>query len=289
MSVDKISHEKHHDASLEVSRKKALIMGVTNDHSIATGIAKAMIKESIDTIYTYVNDSVKNLMLKTVRKLDESAVNRIYKCDVASDEDIIALMTALKKDYGHIDYIVHSIAFANKECLATPTYYEVSRADFQQALDISCYSLTAVVREAMAHKLLNEGSSIVTMSYYGAQRWIPFYNVMGVAKAALEASVMYLAADLGEHGIRLNAISPGPIKTLSGAAIKGFRYIGEWTCNNSPLHKLATIDEVGAFTLSVMNSPIITGYTLPADCGYQIVGIKHHNAPDITSKYDGKN
>lgn len=264
-------------------KKTALIMGIVNDHSIATGIARSMIKNDISPVYTYIHDQAKTLMLRTIKKIDPNPNPIIYKCDVSNDEDIASLMKNIKEDVGNLDYIVHAIAFANKECLATPTYYHVSREDFKQALDISCYSLTAVVREAMSNVVLKEGSSIVTLSYYGAQKWIPFYNVMGVAKAALEGSIMYLAADLGEHGIRINALSPGPVKTLSGSAIKNFKYIGEWTANNAPLKRLASIDEIGDLTLSILQSSIMTGCTLAADCGYHIVGIKHHNAADITA------
>ena len=253
-------------------------MGVTNNKSIATGIAQAMRDEDIFFIYTYPNASVQKLMTSTVTKMHESNNDmqkefETYKCDVSSDEDIDSLMQHISNKHGQIDYLVHSIAYADKTYLNQLDYHAVTREAFKAALDISCYSLTGLIKAAMKYRILVPESSILTISYYGGQKCIPYYNVMGVAKAALECSVMYLANDLGKHDIRINAISAGPVKTLSGQAIKNFNALGHWVEKNSPLGRLATINQIGEFAVSIMNSNIVTGYTFPADCGYQIMGI----------------
>ena len=227
--------------------KKGLIMGVANDHSIAWGIAQALHAEGADLGFTYVGEALE----RRVRPLAESLNARlIASCDVQSDEAIDALMGQVREVYGALDIVIHAIGFANRDELNGP-YLNTSRAGFRLALDVSAYSLTAVVKAAQ--ELLNPGASIVTLTYHGSQQVAQNYNVMGVAKAALEASVRYLAESLGKKGVRVNGISAGPIKTLAASGIKGFGKILEVVAATSPLRRNVTIDDVGnvaAFLLS---------------------------------------
>lgn len=258
--------------------KKGLIMGVANDHSIAWGISQHAAAHGAELAFTYLTDSLE----KRVTPLASSVGSKlILRCDVSKDEDIKNVFSVLKEKWGHLDFIVHAIAYADKESLKGK-YLATSRSVFLQALDISCYSLTAVCQHAAP--LMTNGGSILTLSYQGATRVMPHYNVMGVAKAALEASVRYLAADLGENNVRINAISAGPLKTLSASAIGDFRYILKWNQYNAPLKRNIDLDDVGSSAVYLL-SPLskgVTGEVHNVDAGYHVVGMKRVDAPDIT-------
>lgn len=263
-----------------MSGKRGVIMGVANKWSIAWGIAKALDEAGANIAFTCGNEMFKNKVSSLMQEL--SGEHAIYECDVRHDGSIAECFAAIREKFGTIDFLVHSIAFANKEYMKGD-YYSVTREVFSEALDISCYSFVAAAREA--YSFMNPHGSIVTLSYYGAEKWVPHYNIMGVAKAALEASVRYMAADLGnsEKEIRVNAISAGPIRTLSAAGIHKFEYIGEWYKNNSPLSRLVTIEEVGktaVYLLSDLSSGV-TGEVLHVDGGYHVVGMKNPNARDV--------
>ncbi len=250
--------------------KKALILGVANNKSIAYGISKIFHQEGAKLGFNYLNEKIE----KRVRPIaEEFGSDLVVKCDVSSDEDIKNLAKTVKDKWGTIDIIVHSIAYANKKYLEG-YYFEVDRQSFLQAMDISVYSFTAVAREFLP--LMNEGGNLLTLSYYGAQKVIYNYNVMGVAKAALEASVKYLSRDLGEiKRIRVNAISAGPIKTLAASGIDQFSKIMKTAEERSPLKKSVTIEEVGKaalFLCSDLGSGI-TGEILYVDAGYHIIGM----------------
>ena len=258
--------------------KKGLIMGVANERSIAWGIARTLAAHGADLAFTFQGDALE----KRVTPLAKSVGSEIViPCDVTDDHSIDAVFAAIKDLWGRIDFLVHAIAYSDKEELKGG-YLDTSRRNFAQTMDVSCYSFTAVSRRAVA--LMPEGGSLLTLSYYGAERVMPHYNVMGVAKAALEASVRYLAADLGRQAIRVNAISAGPIKTLAASGIGDFRYILKWNEYNSPLKRNVTIDEVGASALYLLSdlSSGVTGEIHHADCGYNIVGMKAVDAPDIS-------
>jgi enoyl-[acyl-carrier protein] reductase I len=254
------------------------VLGVANNRSIAWGIAKAAHDQGAELAFTYQGDALE----KRVRPLAQSlGAHVLGHCDVTDPATIDAVFDEAAKLWGSIDFVVHCIAFSDKDEL-TGRYVETSEANFTKSLLISCYSFTAVAQRA--EKLMSEGGSLLTLTYYGAEKWMPHYNVMGVAKAALEASVRYLAADLGEKQIRVNAISAGPIKTLAASGIGDFRYILKWNEYNSPLRRTVTIEEVGetaAFMLSPMSRGI-TGEILHVDAGYHVVGMKNPAAPDIS-------
>lgn len=249
--------------------KKGLIMGVANDRSIAWGISKAVHAQGAELAFTYQGEALE----KRVRPLAESmGSDMVIPCDVTSDEDLDRTFEEIEAKWGKIDFIVHAIAFSDKNEL-DGLYLDTSRANFAKTMDISIYSFTAVAQRAA--KLMADGGSMLTLTYYGAERVMPHYNVMGVAKAGLEASVRYLAADLGPDNIRVNAISAGPIKTLAASGIGDFRYILKWNELNSPLRRNVTIDEVGGsgmFLLSDLGSGI-TGEVLHVDSGYHTVGM----------------
>jgi len=249
--------------------RRGLIMGVANDRSLAWGIAKAVAGHGAELAFTYQGDA----LLKRVRPLAEQVgAKLLLPCDVTDDASIDATFETLKNEWGGIDFVVHAIAFSDKREL-DGFYLDTTRANFARTLDISCYSLTAVAQRAVP--LMREGGSILTLTYLGAERVMPHYNVMGVAKAALEAGVRYLAADLGPRGIRVNAISAGPIKTLAASGIGDFRYILRWNELNSPLRRNVTIDEVGnagLFLLSDLGSGV-TGEVTHVDAGYHSVGM----------------
>lgn len=250
--------------------KKALIMGVANDKSIAYGITKAFYENGAEIGLTYQNDKIKKRLEKIATKID---VSFIEKCDVSSDEDIKNLVGFVKEKWGSIDIIVHSIAFANKEYLKD-YYYKVDRQSFLQAMDISVYSFTAIAREFLP--IFNEGGNLLTLTYYGSEKVIFTYNLMGVAKAGLEASVKYLARDLGElKGIRVNAISAGPIKTLAASGISNFSNIQRIAEERSPLKRTVSIDEVGKTALFLCSDLAsgITGEIIYVDAGYHIIGM----------------
>jgi enoyl-[acyl-carrier protein] reductase I len=261
-----------------LSGKRGLILGVANNRSIAWGIAKAAHDAGAELAFTYQGDALE----KRVRPLAESLGAFVAgHCDVTDPATMDAVFAQIEKAWGKLDFVVHCIAFSDKDEL-TGRYLDTSEGNFTKSLLISCYSFTAIAQRA--EKLMTDGGSMLTLTYYGAEKWMPHYNVMGVAKAALEASVRYLAADLGEKAIRVNAISAGPIKTLAASGIGDFRYILKWNEYNSPLRRTVTIEEVGetaAFLLSPMSRGI-TGEILHVDAGYHVVGMKNPAAPDIS-------
>ena len=265
--------------------KKGLIMGVANDKSIAWGIAQAAHAQGAELAYTYQGEILKKRIYPLAELTNSSLV---YECDITSDEAIKATFEQIEKEWGQIDFLIHSIAFSDKNELKGQ-YINVSRENFLNTMNISCYSFSAVVKHAAP--LMKNGGSIITMTYYGAAKVIPHYNVMGVAKAALEASVQYIAADLGLQNIRVNAISAGPIKTLAASGIGDFRYILQWNEHNAPLRRTVTIEEVGntaTYLLSDLSSGV-TGQILYVDSGYSIIGMKAVDAPDITKERDSTN
>jgi enoyl-[acyl-carrier protein] reductase I len=264
--------------------KRGLIMGVANNRSIAWGIAKACAAQGAELAFTYQGDAIK----KRVEPLADGIGSKIVvPCDVTDMASIDATFEAVRKAWGRLDFVVHAIAFADKDEL-TGRYVDTSAENFNKSMFISCYSFTAIAQRA--EKLMTEGGSLLTLTYYGAEKWMPHYNVMGVAKAALEASVRYLAADLGPKNIRVNAISAGPIKTLAASGIGDFRYILRWNEYNAPLRRTVTIDEVGdsgMYFLSDLGRGV-TGEIHHVDCGYHIVGMKNPSAPDITVAGNGE-
>jgi enoyl-[acyl-carrier protein] reductase I len=257
--------------------KRGLIMGVANNRSIAWGIAQAAARQGAELAFTYQGEALK----KRVEPLAKEAGCRlVLPCDVTDAASVDEAFSALETSWGSIDFAVHAIAFSDKEQLSG-LYVDTTGENFSKTLLISSYSFTAVAQRAL--KLMANGGSLLTLTYYGAEKWVPHYNVMGVAKAALEASVRYLAADLGRKNIRVNAISAGPIKTLAASGVGDFRYLLRWSENNAPLRRNVTIEEVGdaaVFLLSDL-SRAVTGEVLHVDCGYHIVGMKHPDAPDI--------
>lgn len=249
--------------------KRGLILGVANDHSIAWGIARALHREGATLGFTYAGEALE----RRVRPLAESLrAPLIAPCDVTRDEEIAALMERVREVFGQVDVLVHAIAFANKDELNGP-YLRTTREGFHLAMDVSVYSLTALLRAA--EPLLAPGASILTLTYHGARQVTPNYNVMGVAKAALEASVRYLAADLGPRGARVNAISAGPIRTLAASGIAGFRAMHRSFAAQAPLRRNVTIDDVGDAALWLCSdlSRAVTGEVLYVDAGFNIMGM----------------
>lgn len=249
--------------------KKGLILGVANDKSIAWGIAEALHKAGATLGFTYQGE----VLEKRVRPLAEGiGSNFLEPCDVTNDADIDRLFAKAKEKFGTIDFLVHAIAFSDKNEL-TGEYLATSRQNFANSMDISCYSFTALAQRA--DKLMPNGGSLVTLTYYGAERVMPHYNVMGVAKAALEASVKYLAMDMGKRNIRVNAISAGPIKTLAAAGIGDFRFMLKWNEINSPLKRNVTTEDVGHTALYLLSdlSAGVSGEVLHVDAGYHITGM----------------
>lgn len=258
--------------------KRGLIMGVANNRSIAWAIAQAVAAQGGEVAFTYQGEQLE----KRVRPLAASiGSDFLLPCDVSDDAAIDSAFDALAKKWPKIDFLVHAIGFADKNFLRG-RYVDTPRAVFAQALDISCYSFTAVGQRAAA--MMTEGGSLVTLSYLGAERWVPHYNVMGVAKAALEASVRYMAADLGPKQIRVNAISAGPIKTLAASGIGDFSYILKWNKLNAPLGRNVELEEVGGAGLYLLSDlgKGVSGEVHHVDCGYHIVGMKNPDAPDMT-------
>ena len=252
-----------------MNKKRGLVMGVANDHSIAWGIAKCLHAAGADLAFTYQGEAFG----KRVRPLAQSlGADLVLPCDVESDEDLKAVFGALESAWGGLDFVVHAIAYSDKEELKG-RYLDTTRANFARTVAISCYSFTAVARHAQA--LMTNGGSLVTLSYLGAERVTPNYNVMGVAKAALEASVRYLAADLGMDGVRVNAISAGPLRTLAGSAIADARFVFRWNQDHAPLRRNVQLEEVGSAGLYLLSdlSAGVTGEVLYVDGGYNVVGI----------------
>jgi len=261
-----------------MSGKRGLIMGVANDRSIAWGIASRLAEHGALLGFSYQGDALG----KRVRPLAESVgADLVAECDVSAPASMDALFETVAKAWGKLDFLVHAIAYSDKEELKGK-YLDTTPENFSRTLGISCYSFTAACQRAA--RLMPDGGSLLTLSYHGAERVMPHYNVMGVAKAALEASVRYLAADLGDRNIRVNAISAGPIKTLAASGIGDFRYILKWNQYNSPLRRNVGIEEVGGaavYLLSDLGSAV-TGEIHHVDCGYNIVGMKNPDAPDIS-------
>jgi enoyl-[acyl-carrier protein] reductase I len=258
--------------------KRGLVMGVANNRSIAWGIARACAAQGAELAFTYQGDALK----KRVEPLAAEVNSKIVlPCDVTDTASMDAVFAELKSKWGQMDFLVHAIAFADKAEL-DGRYVDTSEGNFTKSLLISCYSFTALAQRA--EKLMPKGGSLLTLSYYGAEKVMPHYNVMGVAKAALEASVRYLAADLGKNNIRVNAISAGPIKTLAASGISDFRYILRWNEYNSALRRTVTIEEVGGSALYLLSDlgRAVTGEIHHVDAGYHVQGMKNEDAPDIT-------
>ncbi len=257
--------------------KRGLIMGLANDKSIAWGIARTLHNAGAELAFSYQGDALKKRVDPLAAQLDSDIV---LPCDVGDEASIDALFKSLQERWGTLDFIVHAIGFSDKNELRG-RYVDTSRDNFTMTMDISVYSFTAVM--ARAEKMMKNGGSALTLTYYGAEQVMPHYNVMGVAKAALEASVKYLAEDLGKDGIRVNAISAGPIKTLAASGIGDFRYIMKWNEYNSPLRRNVTIDDVGKSALYLLSDlgSGTTGENLHVDAGYHVVGMKAVDAPDM--------
>lgn len=260
--------------------KKGIVMGVANDRSLAWGIAKALYEEGAQIVFSYQSE----VLYKRVKPLTDSLGEgcELFECDVTNDESVKKLFEFFSKNFGKVDFIVHAIAYSDKNEL-TGKYVNTSRENFLNSLDISCYSFTSVCK--YSQDFLSDNASILTLTYLGAERVMPHYNVMGVAKAALEASVKYLAVDFGEQGVRVNAISAGPIRTLAASGIGDFRYILKWNQYNAPLKRNTTLEDVGGagvFLLSDLSSGV-TGEILHVDSGYHVVGMKSATAPDIST------
>jgi enoyl-[acyl-carrier protein] reductase I len=270
-------------ASTLMKGKRGLIMGVANERSIAWGISEMAHRHGAELAFTFQGDALE----KRVRPLAESVQSKIVvPCDVTDHKSIDATFQAVEKEWGSLDFVVHAIAYSDKNEL-DGMYLNTTRDNFLKTMDISVYSFTAIAQRAVP--LMKQGGSLITMSYHGAERVMPHYNVMGVAKAALEASVRYLANDIGPKGIRVNAISAGPIKTLAASGIGDFRYILKWNELNAPLRRTITIDEVGKAALFLLSDlgTAVTGECLHVDGGYHVVGMKAEDAPDIAvGKHD---
>ena len=262
--------------------KKGLIMGVANNRSIAWNIAKAISNEGAELAFTYQGEA----LLKRVTPLAKSiGSDMIMPCDVTDSTSIEKVFIEIQRKWGKLDFLLHGIAFSNKEEL-TGKYLNTTAENFTQTMLISCYSFTEICQKAQ--KLMTDGGSLLTLTYAGSERVMPHYNIMGVAKAALEASVRYLAEDLGQQNIRVNALSAGPMKTLAAAGIGDFRYILKWNEYNSPLRRNVSVDDVGGsgmYLLSDLSSGV-TGETHHVDCGYNIIGMKAVDAPDINVNGD---
>ncbi len=258
--------------------KRGLIMGVANNRSIAWGIAKACAAQGAEVALTYQGDALKKRVEPLAKQLGSDLV---LPCDVTDAASMDELFASIEAKWGKLDFLVHAIAFSDKSEL-DGRYVDTTEANFTQTMLVSCFSLTALAKRA--EKLMDGDGSIITLTYYGAEKVMPHYNVMGVAKAALEASVRYLAADLGKNGIRVNAVSAGPIKTLAAAGISDFRYILKWNEYNSPLRRTVTIDEVGGSGVYLLSdlSRGVTGEVHHVDAGYHVQGMKNEDAPDIT-------
>jgi enoyl-[acyl-carrier protein] reductase I len=258
--------------------KRGLIMGVANDRSIAWGIARAIHAQGAELAFTFQGEALE----KRVRPLAAGiGSNFVLPCDVIDSSSLDALFRALAERWGRLDFVVHAVAYSDKDQLKG-RYVDTTSDNFARTMSVSCYSFTDLCRRAEA--LMTAGGSLLTLSYFGAERVMPHYNVMGVAKAALEASVRYLAEDLGKRRIRVNALSAGPMKTLASSAIGDFRYILKWNEYNSPLRRNVTLDDIGGAGLYLLSdlSSGVTGEIHHVDCGYNVVGMKAVDAPDIS-------
>lgn len=253
-------------------------MGVANEASIAWAITKQLREQGAEIAFTYPNEAIEKRVKALAETLQPKSL--LLECDVAKEGSIAKAFEAVGKEWGTIDFVLHSIAFSDRHQL-TGRYINTTRENFLNTMNISCFSLTEVCKEASA--LMPQGGSILAMTYLGANRVIPHYNVMGVAKAALEASVRYLAADLGPQGIRVNAISAGAIRTAASSGIGDFHYIMNWNKNNAPLRRNVQAEEVGHAGLYMLSdlSSAVTGEVHYVDCGYNITGMKAVDAPDL--------
>ncbi len=263
--------------------KRGLIMGLANDKSIAWGIARCCAEQGATLAFSYQGEALK----KRVEPLAASlGTPLLAECDVGDEATIDALFDRLRAEWGSLDFLVHAIGFSDKTELRG-RYVDTSAANFRMTMDISVYSFTAVARRAAA--MMPAGGALLTLTYYGAEKVMPHYNVMGLAKAALETSVQYIAEDLGKDGIRVNAISAGPIKTLAASGIGDFRYIMKWNELNSPLRRNVTQEEVGKAALYLLSDlgSGTTGEVLHVDAGYHVVGMKAVDAPDIDATKKG--
>ena len=258
--------------------KKGLIMGVANDRSIAWGIAAKLAEQGAELAFTFQGEALQKRVTPLAASVGSDLV---MPCDVTDEVSMNSVFSTLNQKWGKLDFVLHAIAYSDKEELKGG-YVDTSRQNFQRTMDISVYSFTAVAKRAS--EMMNDGGSMLTLTYYGAERVMPHYNVMGVAKAALEASIRYLAVDLGGRNIRVNGLSAGPMKTLAASGIGDFRYILKWNQYNSPLKRNVTLDDVGGagmYLLSDLSSGV-TGETHHVDCGYHVVGMKAVDAPDIS-------
>jgi enoyl-[acyl-carrier protein] reductase I len=257
--------------------KRGLIMGVANDRSIAWGIAKTVCAQGGEVALTYQGEALKKRVVPLAEGLGCTVIGH---CDVTDPATIDHTFAMLRSAWGSLDFVVHAIAHSDKDQL-DGRYLDTTPDNFSNTMAISCYSLVAIAQRA--EKLMPNGGSLLTLTYYGAEKWLPHYNVMGVAKAALEASVRYLAADLGTQNIRVNAISAGPVKTLAASGVAGFRYILKWYEHNAPLRRNVAAEEVGDAAVYLLSdlSRAVTGVIHYVDAGYHIVGMKHPEAPDI--------
>jgi len=261
-----------------LSGKRGLVMGVANERSIAWAIARQCADHGAEMAFTFQGDALKKRVVPLAASVGSDMV---LPCDVTDMASVDAVFEEIESKWGKLDFVIHAIAFSDKAELKG-RYVDTSMENFDRTMNISCYSFTAIAQRA--EKLMTDGGSMLTLTYYGAERVMPHYNVMGVAKAALEASVRYMAMDLGPKGIRVNALSAGPMKTLAASGIGDFRYILKWNEYNSPLRRNVTQDDVGraGFYLVSDLSSGVTGETHHVDCGYHVVGMKAEDAPDIT-------
>ncbi len=266
------------DAAQLMAGKRGLVMGIANDRSLAYGIAEALAGAGADLALTWQGEALKKRVLPLAERLGATIT---AEADVAVPETLDALFAKLDADWGRLDFLVHAIAFSDREELKG-RYIDTSAANFGRTLQISCYSFTDLARRAAP--LMRDGGALLTLTYYGAERVMPHYNVMGVAKAALEASVRYLAVDLGNQNVRVNAISAGPVRTLAASGIGDFRYILKWNEYNAPLKRNTTLKDVGGAALYLLSDlgSGTTGEVLHVDSGYHVVGMKAVDAPDIS-------
>ncbi len=264
------------DTSL-MKNKKGLVMGVANDRSIAWAIAKTLYNSGAEVALTYQGEVLKKRVDPLAKEINSTI---ILECDVENENDILKTFKEIKKKWKTIDFLVHAIAFSNREELKGK-YLNTTKDNFKKTMDVSCYSFTAAARQA--EKIMTNGGTLLTLSYFGSEKFMPHYNVMGIAKSALEASVKYLAKDLGGKKIRVNVLSPGPIKTLAASAIGDFNYILKWNENNSPLKRNITLDDISGSALYLLSdlSSGVTGEIHHVDSGYNIIGMKDTNSPDI--------
>ena len=270
------------DASGLMRGKRGVIMGLANNRSLAWGIAKSAHAHGAELAFTYQGDALKKRVEPLAQEVGGTVLGH---CDVTEPETLDAAFETLRQAWGSIDFVVHAIAFSDKDEL-TGRYVDTSRENFIKTMLVSCYSFTAIAQRAEV--LMRDGGAMLTLTYYGAEKWMPHYNVMGVAKSALETSVRYLAADLGVKNIRVNAISAGPIKTLAASGIGDFRYILKWNEYNAPMRRTVTIEEVGDSALYLLSdlSRGVTGEVHHVDSGYHVVGMKRPDAPDISLAKD---